>query len=351
MFRLNSFLPRGFTLVLLLSLAACHCGQSRSGKTRGANTDSVKAKFKDNSEIKQLSEAIQSNPNSPEVFYERANALLKNNDWQDAYNDLDRAIELDSNNVKYHSKMADMQMANGSPDLAIDEYEKILQLNPGDLVAQNRLAKIYYYQKAYQKSVNLLKKLIETNRTDPDAFFMLGMNYKEMKDTARAGSAFQTALQLKPDLHEAAIQLGLMASPHNRNLALQYFDAAIRIDTTESIGYFDKAKLYQDMEDYVHAKYWYRRAIIHNPQSKDAYFNLGWVYMQQDSLNRAKKYFTYAIVVEPQYAKAYYYRGITLEDTNSRDSAINDFNTCISLTKDNELEHSAQEELNRMGAK
>ena len=169
-----------------------------------------------------------------------------------------------------------------------------------------------------------------------------------MGDTSRAIASFQKAAQMKPDFYDAYMQLGLLTSKKPGSMAAQYFDNAIRIDSTSVEAYYDKAKFYQDHKNYEKAKDTYRELIAQNPQYDKAYFNLGFVYIEQDSIDIAYRMFVYAINVSPAYAEAYYYRGLCTLQKGNKEQASSDFRQALTLKPDYEL---AQKELNHLTQK
>jgi tetratricopeptide (TPR) repeat protein len=207
-----------------------------------------------------------------------------------------------------------------------------------------------------------LSKAEELNRNNAEIYFIKGLNLKEMGDTTRAIAAFQKAVTVKSDFYDAYIQLGLLNSKKPSQLAAQYFDNAIRIDSSSEEAYYDKAKFFQDRgdvffdknqdasanENYTKAKEVYHELIAKNPQYETAYFNLGFIYVRQDSLDKAYRMFDFTIKVKPAYAEAYYYRGLVSEDRGNSDQAAADFRQAISLRPDFEL---AKKELELLTSK
>lgn len=333
--------------IALFSLFIWNCGNGTSESK--AKSDSLIAKYKNDEQLKLLSEKINTNPKNADLLYDRAKLLIGHLDWKGAYDDLNAALELDSTNVNYWSKMADVLMANNSFDDALHAYSKILQINPGDLAAMDRISKIYFYQKDYVRSLEIADEIIKVDNKNINAFFIKGLNYREQHDTAKAVSSFQTALQLQPSFFDAALQLGLLSMYQKPELSLQYFQQAIRIDSTQIYGYYDEAMLLQHLKRNEQAKKVYRKLIQISPQFKDAYYRMGEIYFKQDSLGKAKKYLTLAIAVEPQFARAYLTRGKCYLKSAKIDSAKNDFHSCINLSEDTDMTTEAQKALTALG--
>src|ERR1043165_8913926 len=139
-----------------------------------------------------------------------------------------------------------------------------------------------------------LAKVEDLDKTNSEVWFVRGLNLKEMGDTTRAVAAFQRAVTVKPDFYDAYIQLGLLTSKKPSQLASQYFDNAIRLDSSNTEAYYDKGKFFQDRgdasfeknnfddadENYAKAKAVYHELIGLNPQYQNGYFNLGFIYVR-----------------------------------------------------------------------
>ncbi|MCY7411014.1 MAG: tetratricopeptide repeat protein [Chitinophagales bacterium] len=313
-------------------------------------------------QIKALTERIKNDPNASENYFLRSGVFLQSGNLKASFKDLSMAIALDSSNLKYYFGMADLALTSGSADAAVDAYNQILERDPQNEDAILKLSKVYFFQREYSSSLIQLSKAEEINKYNADIYFVRGLNLKEMGDTARAIASFQKAVSVNSDFYDAYVQLGLLHSNKPSQLAAQYFDNAIRIDSTSDEAYYDKAKFYQDRgdqffdqnkddlanENYKKAKDVYQELIEKNPQFENAYFNLGFIYVRQDSLDKAYRMFDFTIKVKPSYADAYYYRGLVSEDKGNKEQAASDFRKAISLKPDYEL---AKKELENITAK
>ncbi len=349
-----------FVIALLISSIFFSCHK----KTELANkpVDTLSQKELADPQVKALTERINNDPNNPENYFLRSNVFLASDNIKPAFKDLSMAIALDSSNKKYYFAMADLSLKGGSADAAILAFNQILHHDPKDEEALIKLAKVYFFQKDYTNSMIQLSKVEEINKTNTEVWFVRGLNLKEMGDTTRAVAAFQRAVTLKPDFYDAYVQLGLLTSHKPSSLASQYFDNAIRLDSSNTEAYYDKAKFFQDRGDaaldkknshdaadnYSKAKAVYHELIAMDPQYKDAYFNLGFIFVRQDSLDKAYRMFDYAIKVAPAYAEAYYYRGLVSLQKGNKEQAETDFRQAITLKPDYDL---AQKELNSLGGK
>ncbi len=297
--------------------------------------------------IKAISERINNDRNNPDLYFQRAQEFFRMQKVLPAFKDIERAIELDPKNKTYLYFKADLLLSDGYGTGAKDALVKILSVDPYDKTAITKLAKVYLYMKDHQNSLIQVKKLINMEKTNFEPYFIAGLNYKEMKDTAKAIEQFKTVLQFKPDMYDAYMQLGLLTSAQKSQLATQYFDNAIRIDSTIPESYYAKAKYFQDINKLALAKETYLKLIRVSPQHSNAFFNMGFIYILEDSIPKAKKYFDFAINVNPIYSDAYYYRALCEYELGEKDYAKSDLTQCLALDPDNEKAQSLLNTLNK----
>ena len=84
----------------------------------------------------------------------------------------------------------------------------------------------------------------------PEGYYLKGMVYKSLDDTAKAISSFLTTLQVEPDYRDAMIQLGIMYGKQGNTLALKYYDNAFRLDTLDVFPLYAKGVFFQDKNSF-----------------------------------------------------------------------------------------------------
>jgi tetratricopeptide (TPR) repeat protein len=136
-----------------------------------------------------------------------------------------------------------------------------------------------------------------------------------------------------------------LLSKKKSKLALDYFDDALKIDSTSHEAKYGIAMYYQEFKDYTKALELYRKMILDYPQDKDAYYNTGYIYFQLDSIDKAVRSFDRAIDVAPDYADAYYMRGLCAEMKKDFKNAKYFYQQSLNLNPNSKL---AQDGLQRI---
>jgi tetratricopeptide (TPR) repeat protein len=187
------------------------------------------------------------------------------------------------------------------------------------------------YTQDYPKAFDQLNIVLRKNVYNPEAYFLKGMIYKDMKDTAKAISSFQTALQVVPDYREASIQLGLIYTEKNDSVAIRYLDNAYKIDSQDVFPIFARAVYYQKNNEFARAKAEYRHCIIRDRHYIDAYFNLGYLLMQEDSVEKAFRQYDLVTKLQPNNPSAWYNLGVCNEMLKNVKEAVIDYRRALIL--------------------
>lgn len=331
-------------MLFIFLLMAVSC-QHTNDAVQKATIDSLAGKDSTDPQIRALTTKINAEPKNAELHFLRSNVFLQLGNINAAYRDMSAAISLDSANAKYFFAIADIYLKGGSADGAIDAFRHVIRSDPDNLDALIKLSKVYFYKKDYKASMEQLLRVQELGKDNFETWFIRGLNFKEMGDTARAINSFQRSVQVKPDFYDGFMQLGLLTGKKKSSAAPQYFDNAIRIDSTTAEAYYAKGMFYQEHGENEKAKSTYQSLIRVNPQYESAYFNLGYIYILQDSIDKAYRMFDFAVKVKPAYAEAYYYRGLCSREKGNTEQAMADFRQSLTLRPGYE---PAQKELNSL---
>lgn len=299
-------------------------------------------------QVKAITDKIAADPDKASLYYERGQKLRLMKEDSLAIADFKKAISIDSSQSKYFSAIGDVLFEHKDITGSVEWIEKALKRNPEDVKAQLKMAKLFVYIREYPKAFQAINTVLKQDVYNAECYFLKGMIYKDMKDTSKAISSFQTAVQVKPDYKDAFIQLGQIHSSKRDPLALQYYDNAFRTDTTDVFPLFAKGVYYQDQNNYEAAKAEYRNTILHNRLYLDAYFNMGYIYMQQDSLDKALRQYNLLTQIDQTNPEVYFNRGLCYEKMGKKNEAIEDYKQALVFDDQFEEPKAA---LKRLGVK
>jgi tetratricopeptide (TPR) repeat protein len=319
-----------------------------SCKNQHKTEEAANPVFQSDPNLKKITDLIEKSPGNADFYFQRGRMLRKLQYDSLALKDFKKASSLDTNRADYYSAVGDLLFEKKDLNGSVEWIQKAIAKNPEDRKAHLKIAKVFLYIKQYQKAFGEINIVLRHNVYDPEAYFLKGMLYKDMKDTAKAISNFLTSVQVSPDYKDAIIQLGLLYSAKKDPVALKYFDNAFAVDTLDVFPIYAKGVYYQDNKDFAKAKEQYRECIIRNRHYADAYFNMGWILMQEDSIQKAWRQYDIVTKIDPTNPTAYYNRGVCSELMDSVKKAISDYRLAASLDTSYK---SPREALKKLGVK
>ena len=174
-----------------------------------------------------------------------------------------------------------------------------------------------------QASVNELEKGVALIEDYSEAWYHLGVAYKELDDAGNAIRAFEKCRSYKPFTEpEKLIASGLaygMAKQYDK--ALADFNEALKFDSTSTEAMNNLGLYYNDAGKFKESVELLSRAIRMKPDFKMAYYNLGNTYAKVGDYRSAMNYYLYSIKLDASYGDALNNIGNCYSAMNMRDSA------------------------------
>ena len=96
-----------------------------------------------NQAIDDLNKAIELEPNLADAYIERGIIFTQNRRFDDAIADFNKALEIDANNVRAYAMRAEAKLQAESNDEALDDVNQALQIAPNDPLALRIRGNIY----------------------------------------------------------------------------------------------------------------------------------------------------------------------------------------------------------------
>lgn len=73
-----------------------------------------------------------------------------------------------------YKEVGDNYLRSGKSDLAIGEYKKALELNPGSTAVTFNLAIAYYKERNLKATISVLERIVQLDPNDTEAYYNLG---------------------------------------------------------------------------------------------------------------------------------------------------------------------------------
>lgn len=319
------FLP--FLLMLLVWLS---CTTSNK---ENATDDSQITDAGNDSVLIAFNERIKKNPNDAEVYHERALYYFEQKkDVEAAFADIRRVFAVDTTTAKYFITLADLYLAKGMSGNVKASLNKAIDIDPKNIPALTKLAELNLYIKDYNACLKTADQVLKIDIYNPRAYFIKGMAFKELGDTAKAISSFQTVVEQDPDYYNAYIQLGLLYSAIKNPLALDYLNNALNLQPQSIEAYYAIGMFFQEIGNVDKAIEAYNTILKIDSSYNDAHFNLGYIAMvMQNDLAKAIKHFSNNISYHPNNYEAFYMRGLCYERLKDKSNAIRDYRQALKL--------------------
>lgn len=317
-------------------ISSCNIFSDKKDNT----TESVSPEI---SEIERISKLIEKEPRNADLYYKRGMVYQAIKKDSLALKDFQKSAIIDSTVAKYFSAVGDLLFEHKDITGSVPWFQKALSLNPNDEKAHLKMAKLFLYIEEFPKAFVEINTVLRANVYSDEAYFLKGMCYKSMKDTNKAISSFQTAVQTNPKYVDAHLQLALIYEAKKDPISLKYFENAYKADTLNLEPLYGQGMFWQKQNNFVEAKKVFKRMILRDRSYAKSYYNMGWMLMQEDSTEKAIRQFDIAIQNKPDYADAYYNRGICKEILNQNEDALADYKQAISFNVDNTSYKEAQQ--------
>jgi tetratricopeptide (TPR) repeat protein len=118
--------------------------------------------------------------------------------FTEAYSYYNRAVDLRPFAIEPRFGLIYPAAAMGNWDIVIKQYDKILEIAPGNTVAMHRLGLVYYGRKEYERAEKLFEKVVNLYPFDYDGLLMLAWSKFQLKKYREAKVLFNKALMNTP---------------------------------------------------------------------------------------------------------------------------------------------------------
>jgi tetratricopeptide (TPR) repeat protein len=195
---------------------------------------------------------------------------------------------------------------------------------------------VYYERGYYPQSEQFFNQALHDDPGSAEALYGLGSAYLQQQKTNEARDCFQKVVKLHAaypgTLPNAWNNLGILSAREgNYDQAIDYFQAALKIDPQHSIALQNLGSAYRQKKDWPQAKAALDRALALNPDDPEANYILGMVYAQQNDAEHAEECLKKAIAARSAYPEALNNLGILYLRSQRIPEAIQNFEDSIRL--------------------
>ncbi|MFB2807487.1 tetratricopeptide repeat protein [Microcystis sp. BLCC-F209] len=268
-----------------------------------------------------INQAINLAPRA--VWYaNRGNLYSDQQKYKLALDDYNKAIELNPNFAMAYNNRGGLYRLQEKYDLALSDYDKAIELNPNYAYAYNNRGGLYYDQQKYDLALSDINKTIELNRNFAEAYYNRGILYYDQQKYDLALADYSKAIDINPNYAEAYNNRGnLYRLQQKYDLALADINKTIELNPNLAEAYNNRGVLYRLQEKYDLALSDYSKAIDINRNFAMAYYNRGILYFNQQKYELALADWNKAIKINPNHAEAYANRGVLYAELKQTEKA------------------------------
>lgn len=208
-----------------------------------------------NPELIDTMNTVISNPPQEDKFYfSLCLFALDLNDYDSAYNAVNKAIELNSAVSEYYKFKSHIELKGQNPQLALDSIRTAITVNKYDYELYLRLSEIYSHTGSDAQTLAAINQAKEINPNSYEVYMHLSEYCRSKGDIPSAIENLQEALTIAPTLLVYWIRLAnLYISAGEQDTALDALTTCIEEYIEHDSLYYECAKILLNMQRYPEA--------------------------------------------------------------------------------------------------
>jgi cellulose synthase operon protein C len=231
----------------------------------------------------EADQIITLQPNAPDGYLLRGVAEIDRKQYATADEYIHKAIERNPGNAAAYVQLGNLRMAQSQYAEAQKAFQQGLDQDPNSSEALGGVLNVYLIQKELDRAVATAREHVAKYPKNAAFHIMLGqLLLDQKKDLPAAETEFKQAADLDKNNSQALIQMGaVMSLSGDPDQALQVFLDGEKTNPKEVTFYILAGGIYENKQDWDHAKQQYQKALEVQPDNPLASNNLAYVILQQ----------------------------------------------------------------------
>lgn len=194
-----------------------------------------------------------------EIYYNQASVKYQSRDFNGASEDLNKAIEADSNNIKAHYLRGSINLnETANYDLAIRDFSKCIRLQPDNIDSYFSRGIAYQMQKKYNDAIKDFSKCINMDSKNTDALFMRALGELALKNNKGAVNDYDAIIRLEGEVRPKIFKMATVYNNKAYSLvglgryteALPVVTRALELDNTSAYIWDTRGEIYYNLNDF-----------------------------------------------------------------------------------------------------
>ena len=279
-------------------------------------------------------QALEIAPENEEIYLRLADFYQRYGRWTEVEAALQQLAALKPQDEKPHIHLGDLFTWLGQPDKALASYRRATEVNPGSLIARDKLISHYLNIGKTQEAAAKVKDILEKNNKDLMGRFFdarirlaknnadeaisllqgvlkdesqfalvhhfLGVAFMQKGHTVQARGAFSEAVKLNPNLSESRTALAeIHLAEGSLDLAIEQAQAAIQLNPRNVQAAIISGDAYLRKRDFAKSRQVFEAVAQALPKESVGPYHLGLVARAEKNETKALAYFEEALTRKP----------------------------------------------------
>ncbi len=248
------------------------------------------------------------------IYDSLAQLYRKTGRTDEAVNLLQKAIEIDPDDIGVKLSLAKVYQAQNRLDEAESILQKTLSENPYYWLAYKELAIFYLYASRFEEAIIVYKNLLDITPENASAFSNLGVAYMYLNDFKQAAKAFKNSVQLSPSSWGYSNTGVMYFFSGDFAEAAEHFTQAIRLAPEDFRWYVNLADAQRQVpgqeqlaiNNYQKALSLAEAGLSINPNDVRLHQYMALCHLQIGQLDNAKEHLTKALELAPNDVEVLY---------------------------------------------
>ena len=242
------------------------------------------------------------------------------------------AVKLNPNLPEPRTALAELLLGEGSADLAIEQAQAAIQLNPRNVQAAIIAGDAYLRKGDFAKSKQVFEIVAQGLPKEALGPYRLGLIARAEKNDAKALAYFEDGLTRKPTAVDALAQIAMIKIAQGKaNEARERVNKQIEASPNNAQLYNLLGQLWMQANDTGQAETAFKKALELDNSLLSAYMNLGLVYHIAGKTDQAAKEFEAVLAKDPKVIQAHMVLGIIHQGRNEYDKAQTHYEAILKL--------------------
>jgi tetratricopeptide (TPR) repeat protein len=283
---------------------------------------------------------LRENPDSEQALLLLAVSQLKNNNIELAQESLEKVVFLNPKNVVALKDLARIKVRRQDESGAIDLLEKNRALFKEDKDISIMLIDLYGKRKEWEKAETIAQEMLQSTDENADEVphYKLAQLYLAQQKYEKAAEEFRKVLVTKPNAPD--VMAGLVNSYlalNKDNEAEKLLDQTLITNPDNPAFLTMRAELHRQKKQFSDAERLFKQVVNKNPKVELGYKNLASVYLLQKQLDKAIAVFQQGHQVMPDNPNLLMQLGVLNTITGKMEEATAAYEKLIAIVPDNQL--------------